>query len=98
MNVWNRMRLERVRYNLLRRQQKLQTKAAILGISTPPEIEIEIEDIGTELERINEVLQGLVTSDGQNQNALDDVKNRIDSIEKNIQEYIEERTLILPLG
>ncbi len=39
-----------------RRLQSLEKKQATFGISTPPEIEIEIEDIGAEIKKLNDRL------------------------------------------
>ena len=45
-------RLEDLQHNHQRRLHELEKRAARLGISTPPEVEIEIQDIRTELARI----------------------------------------------
>ena len=48
--------LEKLKLLHQRRLQKLELKRAQLGISTPPEIEIEIEDIGGEVKQVDERL------------------------------------------
>src|SRR5215213_4168849 len=98
MDKRTRDHIEDLRYNELRRLEKLQTKAAKLGLATPPEIEIEIEDIGIKLETLNQDLQqGRIGSTDQGEEALDDVKKRIDGVDKRIKEQITDITIQIPI-
>ena len=55
-------RLEELRRLHQRRLHVLELQKARYGISTPPEVEIEIQDINTELARIGQKLQQLAQS------------------------------------
>ncbi|MCK4821962.1 CHAT domain-containing protein [bacterium] len=64
----SRQHLEELRKNHEKRLQILESKAARFGISTPPEIVMEIEDIKKEIAAIDEQLVGSGVSISQTSN------------------------------
>lgn len=73
-----RANIQRLIQNYSRRLQKLREQESLYGLSTPPAILLEIEDIETKLEYLGLELQALDKPDGEDSTGHDFLRNDIE--------------------
>ncbi|MBN1217349.1 MAG: hypothetical protein JXM69_00355 [Anaerolineae bacterium] len=79
--------MKKLLINHQRRLQKLKEKQVLLGLASPPELLIEIEDIEKEIGQFESNLEALVSGDEFSQTALTKVlTSRLDRVESKIRE------------